>query len=63
MDASDGRADAVQEDGKPQGCNRGCLAVVAACIAIDAVAFWALWQALNAMAEFFAWLLSLMAAA
>lgn len=47
----------ADEDGK-RGCNVGCALLIVAALAVDALAAFAIWS----MADFFGWLLSLMAA-
>ncbi len=46
-----------KKDREASGCNVGCLALVVACIAVDALAVWTVWQ----MVQGIAWLVSLMA--
>ena len=53
-----GRAFAGEE---PRGCANGCLALVVACVAIDAIIVWALIQALSSIGWFAGWLLTFMA--
>lgn len=48
--------------GDERRCRAGCVAIIAACLAVDAIAVWALLNVLQSAAQFFAWLLSLMAA-
>lgn len=45
------------DDNQPKGCNVGCLALVMACIAVDALAVWTVWQIVQGIT----WLVSLMA--
>lgn len=50
--------DATQRDER-EGCNKGCLAIVAVCILIDIAMVWAIWQ----IVQFVGWLLTTMASA
>lgn len=56
IDKEDWKMGCSEED-PPKGCNIGCLALMVACIAIDALAAWAVWQVAQGMS----WLISLMA--
>ena len=46
-----------QDGDCPKGCRIGCLAIILACAAIDAATVFVIWQ----IAQFMAWILSLMA--
>lgn len=45
------------EANPPKGCNKGCLLLVLLCVALDAAAAFVVWE----VAQFMAWLISLMA--
>lgn len=45
------------EANPPRGCNKGCLLLVLLCVALDAAAAFVVWE----VAQFMAWLISLMA--
>lgn len=57
MSKEEWRMGYADEDGK-RGCNVGCDLLIVAALAVDALAAFAIWS----MADFFGWLLSLMAA-
>lgn len=46
---------------EPRGCANGCLVLVVACVAIDAIIVWAFIQALSSIGWFAGWLLTFMA--